>query len=76
MFKKLEITIPFSKALAQMPNYSKFMEAIIIKKRKLDYCGTLNLSANCSAVIQKRMPQKMQDPGSFTIFCAIGNHEF
>ena len=56
MFKKVEINIPFSEALAQMPNYEKFMKDIIIKKRKLDNCGTLNLSANCSIVIQRRMP--------------------
>ena len=76
MFKKLEINIPFDEALAQMPNYAKFMKNIINKKRKIDDYGTMNLSANCNVVIQRRMPQKMQDLGSFTIPCAIGNHEF
>ena len=59
MFKKLEINIPFTEALAQMPSYSKFMKDIISKKRKLDDCGTMNLSTNCNFVIQRRMPQKM-----------------
>ena len=59
MFKKLEINIPFAEALAQMPNYAKFMKYIISKKRKLDDCGIVNLSTNCSVVIQRRMPQKM-----------------
>ena len=36
----------------------------------------MSLSANCSAIIQKNLPQKMQDLGSFTIPCTIGNHEF
>ena len=76
MFKKLEINIPFVEALAQMPNYAKFMKDIISKKRKLDDCGIVNLLANCSAVIQRIMPQKMQNLRSFTIPCAIGNHEF
>ena len=76
MFKKLEVNIPFAEALAQMPNYAKFMKDIINKKRKLEDCGTVNLSANYSVVIQRRMPQTMQDPGSFTIPCAIRNHEF
>ena len=76
MFKKLEINILFDEALAQMPNYAKFMKNIIDKKRKIDDCGTMNLSANCNVVIQRRMPQKMQDLGSFTIPCATGNHEF
>ena len=52
------------------------MKDIINKMRKLDDCGTVNLLTNCSAVIQRRMPQKMQDLGNFTISCAIGNHEF
>ena len=76
MFKKLEINIPFVEALGQMPNYAKFMKDIISKKRKLNDCGRVNLSSNCSVVIQRRMPQKIQDPESFTIPCAIGNHEF
>ena len=34
MFKKLEITIPFSKALTQMPHYAKFMKYILSRKKK------------------------------------------
>ena len=36
IFKKLEINIPFAKALAQMPHYAKFMKDIINRKRNLD----------------------------------------
>ena len=56
VFKKLEIKIPFVEALAQMPNYAKFMKDIICKQRKLDDCGTMNLSTNYNAIIQRRMP--------------------
>ena len=76
MFKKLEINIPFAKELAHMPNYAKFMKDIIIKKRKVNEDGVVSLSASCSAIIQKNLPQKMQDPGRFTIPCTIGNYEF
>ena len=51
MFKKLEINIPFAEALAQMPNYEKFMKDFIDKKRKLDDYGTVNLLTKCSAII-------------------------
>ena len=51
MFKKLEINIPFIEALAQMPNYEKFMKDIISKRRKLDVGGVVNLSTTCSAII-------------------------
>ena len=76
MFKKLEINIPFTEALAQMPHYDKFMKDIINKKRKLDAGGVVSLSANYIALIQKNLLQKMHDPGSFTIPCTIGNFEF
>ena len=76
MFKKLEINILFVEALAQIPHYGKFMKDIISKKRKFDEGGVVNLSVTCSAIIQKNMPQKMQDLGSFTIPYTIGNHEF
>ena len=34
MFKKIEINIPFAKALAQMPNYTNFLKDILSKKKK------------------------------------------
>ena len=76
MSKKLEVNIPFDEALSQMPHYAKFMKDIISKKRKLDEGGVVSLSSNYSAIIQKNLPHKMQDPGSFTIPCTIGNYEF
>ena len=78
MFKKLEINIPFSEALAQMSHYAKFIKETNKKKkkRKLDENKVVSLSTNCSAIIKKKLPHKMQDYGSFTIPCTIGNHEF
>ena len=43
MFRKLEINIHFSEALAQMPHYAKFMKEIINKKRKVEECGIVNI---------------------------------
>ena len=51
MFKKIEVNIPFAKALAQMPHYAKFMKDILSKKGKLDEEGVISLLATCSAVI-------------------------
>ena len=36
----------------------------------------MSISANYSAIIQKNLPQKRQDSGSFTIPWTIGNFEF
>ena len=76
MFKKIEINIPFAEALDQMPNYAKFLKDILIKKMRNDEEGVMTLIATCSVVIQRSLPVKMQDPGSFTIPCTIGNFEF
>ena len=35
MFKKIEINIPFAKALVQMPNYTKFLKYILSKKKEI-----------------------------------------
>ena len=73
MFKKIEINIPFSEELTQMPHYAKFMKDLVSKKRKFTEEGIVSLNATCSAVIQKSIPEKRQDPSSFTIPCMIGN---
>ena len=72
MFKKIKINILFSEALTQMPQYAKFMKDILSKKRKITEEGIVNLTATCSAVIKKTLPEKRQDPGNYTIPCKIG----
>ena len=73
MFKNIEIDIPFSEALTQMPQYEKFIKDIYSNKRKIIEEGIVSLTATCSAVIQKTLPEKRQDPGSFTIPYKIGD---
>ena len=75
MFKKIEINIPFSEALTQMSHYAKFMKDILSRKRKISEEGVVSMIATCSAVIMRILPVKMQNPGSFTIPCTIGNSE-
>ena len=73
MFKKIEINIPFSEALTQMPQYAKIMKDILSKKRKITEEGIVSLTATCSVVIQKTLQEKMKDPRSFTIPCKTGD---
>ena len=73
MFKKIEVNIPFSEALTQMPHYAKFIKDILSRKRKIVEEGVVSLKKICNAVIQRSLPMKMQDPGSFTNPCTIGN---
>ena len=68
----MEINIPFSKALTQMPLYEKFMKKILSRKRRISEEGIVSLATTCSVVIQNSLPKKMQDLGCFTIPCKIG----
>ncbi|XP_015970262.1 uncharacterized protein LOC107493718 [Arachis duranensis] len=73
IFKKLQINIPFAKALEQMPLYAKFLKELMTRKRNWGEKETLVLIEECSAIIQKRLPQKLKDPRSFQIPCIIGD---
>ena len=58
MFKKIEINIPFSEALTQMPHYAKFMKDLLSEKRKFTEEAIVSLNVTCSAIIQKSIPEK------------------
>ena len=73
IFKKLHINVPFLEALENMPSYMKFMKKILESKKKLEEYGTITLTEECSAILQKMVPPKLQDPGSFAIPFSIGN---
>ncbi|XP_039134169.1 uncharacterized protein LOC120271547 [Dioscorea cayenensis subsp. rotundata] len=61
VLKKLYINVPFTEALQQMPSY--------------EY-KTAELTEECSALIQNKLPPKLKDPGSFSIPCEIGAASF
>ncbi|XP_057734406.1 uncharacterized protein LOC130949793 [Arachis stenosperma] len=73
IFKKLQINIPFAEALEQMPLYAKFLKELMTRKRNWGEKETVVLTEECSAIIQKKLSQKMKDPGSFQIPCIIGD---
>ncbi|XP_073154071.1 uncharacterized protein [Henckelia pumila] len=76
IFKKLHVNIPFADAIAQIPSYAKFLKEILANKRNLTNLGTVNLNEECSTVLLNKLPPKLQDPGSFSIPCAIGSMSF
>ena len=67
VFKKMHINIPFADALEQMSSYVKFMKDILSQKRRLADFEIVNLTEECSAILQRKLPQKLKDLGSFTI---------
>ena len=34
----------------------------------------INLSEQCSVIIKRKLPEKLKNPGCFTIPCSIGGH--
>ena len=46
------------------------------KKRKLEDYETIKLTEECIAILQRKLPQKVKDPGSFTIPCTICDSNF
>ncbi|XP_010272565.1 PREDICTED: uncharacterized protein LOC104608313 [Nelumbo nucifera] len=76
IFKKLQINIPFAEALAQMPQYAKFLKEIITNRRRWEDDQTVSLTEKCSSIITSKMPTKLKDPRSFTIPCVVGSIEF
>lgn len=73
MMNKIYIDVPFTEVLTQMPTYAKFLKEILSKKRKIEESETVNLTEECSAIIQNKLPPKLKDPGSFSIPCVIGS---
>ncbi|XP_022877041.1 uncharacterized protein LOC111395291 [Olea europaea var. sylvestris] len=71
-----ELEAPITEALEQMPSYVKLMKDIFSNKKRLEEYETVALTEECSAILQKKLPPKLKDPGSFTIPCSIGNSMF
>ena len=59
-----------------MPGYVKFMKYILAKKMRLGDYEIVALFEECSAILQKKLPPKLKDPGSFIIPCAVGDSVF
>ncbi|XP_038697991.1 uncharacterized protein LOC119995549 [Tripterygium wilfordii] len=70
---KLQINIPFAEALEQMRSYAKFMKEILSKKWRNKEYESVQLTEECSAIVQQKLLTKKKDPGSFTIPCTIGS---
>ncbi|GJY27351.1 DNA-directed DNA polymerase [Tanacetum coccineum] len=72
IFKQIHINLPFLKAMIHMPKGAKVLKDLLSHKEKLEkVASSVKLSEECSAIIQRSLPQKEGDPGSFTLSCLI-----
>nr|GFC03658.1 reverse transcriptase domain-containing protein [Tanacetum cinerariifolium] len=71
MFKQLHLNITLAEALVLMPKYQKMLKALLSNKEKLQELANTPLNENCSVVILKKLPEKLEDPGKFLIPCGF-----
>ena len=64
MLQKLNVTIPFTEALNEMPSYVKFLKEILSKKRSM-----AEIKEECSHL---DILEKRPDPGKFAITIGFG----
>ncbi|XP_024178533.1 uncharacterized protein LOC112184501 [Rosa chinensis] len=76
VFKKVQINIPLLDALKQAPKYAKFLKELCTTRRHIHEKEVVKVGANVSALIDRKLPPKCKDPGSFTVPCVIGNIRF
>ncbi|GKC45067.1 reverse transcriptase domain-containing protein [Tanacetum coccineum] len=73
IFKQIHIDLPFLEAMIRMPNGDKVLKDLLSCKEKLEKeASSVKISEECSIIIQRSLPQKEGDPGSFILPCLIG----
>ncbi|XP_050884571.1 uncharacterized protein LOC127087675 [Lathyrus oleraceus] len=68
--EKLNVEIPFTEAITQIPSYAKFLKDILTNKRRLDDHKPLE----CNSITENKLAKKEKDPRSLSIPCVLGNH--
>nr|GEW59990.1 reverse transcriptase domain-containing protein [Tanacetum cinerariifolium] len=64
-----DIQPPFVDALVHMPKFAPMFKKLLNNKDKLIELTKIPLNKNCSAVVLKKLPEKLGDPGRFLIPC-------
>ncbi|CAN6687755.1 unnamed protein product [Malus baccata var. baccata] len=75
-FRKVQVNIPLLDAIKQVPRYAKFLKELCTTRKRMSTKEVVKVSENVSAILQRKLPPKCKDPGSFTIPCVIGNTRF
>ncbi|GJZ37407.1 hypothetical protein Tco_0583598 [Tanacetum coccineum] len=69
IFQDLYFEIRFSDALILMPKFASTLKSLIGNKEKLSEMAKTWLNEHCSAVLLKKLPEKLRDPDKFLIPC-------
>ncbi|GJV02481.1 reverse transcriptase domain-containing protein [Tanacetum coccineum] len=69
MFQDLRFDISFADALFLMPRFTPTIRNLLMNKEKLLEFAKIPLNENCSAILLKKLPEKLRDPDKFLIPC-------
>ncbi|GJU10831.1 reverse transcriptase domain-containing protein [Tanacetum coccineum] len=69
IFQRLHFDISFTDALLHMPKFASTFKSLLSNKEKLFELANTPLNENCSAMLLKKFPEKLRDPGKFLIPC-------
>ncbi|GJU19103.1 reverse transcriptase domain-containing protein [Tanacetum coccineum] len=69
IFRNLHFELSFADALIHMPKFASMFKKMLNNKDKLIELTKTPLNENCSAVVLKKLPEKLGDPGRFLILC-------
>ncbi|GKB34805.1 hypothetical protein Tco_0879747 [Tanacetum coccineum] len=69
IFQKLHFDISFADALLHIPKLASMFKSLLSNKEKLFELENTPLNENCSAVLLKKLPEKLGDPDKFLIPC-------
>ncbi|GKD45678.1 reverse transcriptase domain-containing protein [Tanacetum coccineum] len=69
IFRNLHFEISFADALIHMPKFASMFKKMLNNKDKLIELTKTPLNENCSAVVLKKLLEKLGDPGRFLIPC-------
>ncbi|GKA19582.1 reverse transcriptase domain-containing protein [Tanacetum coccineum] len=69
MFQDLRFDISFADALLLMPRFAPTIKSLLMNKEKLLELAKIPLNENCSAMLLKKLLEKLGDPGKFLIPC-------
>ncbi|GJV98483.1 reverse transcriptase domain-containing protein [Tanacetum coccineum] len=67
--RHLRFDTSFTDALLLMPRFDPTIKSLLMNKEKLLELAKIPLNENCSAMLLKKIPEKLKDPGKFLIPC-------
>nr|GEW03688.1 reverse transcriptase domain-containing protein [Tanacetum cinerariifolium] len=69
IFRDLHFELSFADALIHMPKFAPMFKKLLNNKDKLIELTKTPLNENCSAVVLKKLSEKLGDPGRFLVPC-------